>query len=388
MLTLAFNVQPVKAEPTTIIVPDDYPTIQEAINAANSGDTIFVRAGTYSEHITVDKSLILQGEAKENTIIDGGREGNVVTIVANNVTLTGFTVQRSGWWADSAIRLSGSTGSTISKNLIDNYGKGGGIMLYPASGNNIVENEIRRCGDSYWSGAGIWLVSSTNNYFSRNVLVNNRIGIGLSRGGDYNIFVNNNLTGNVLIGAYFPRNVPPGKGNLFYHNNFIDNSNQVHWDASGYPIAPNTWDNGYPDGGNFWSDYTDVDEKSGPDQDLPGSDGIGDTSYVIDEDNVDRYPFMNESGWETLTPEQAILDLIDNVESMNLQQGIDNSLDAKLANVLASLEAFNAEQRNDSINKLYAFINEVEAQRGNKITNEQADYLVSETQRIIDLIQG
>jgi len=113
--------------------------------------------------------------------------------------------------------------------------------------------------------------------------------------------------------------------------------------------------------------------------------GIWDTPYVIDEYNQDNYPLMET--WPP-TPEQEILNLIDDIDSMNLQQGIDNSLDSKLESALDSLEALNAGQRNDAINKLYAIINAVEAQRGNKITDEQADYLVSEAQRIIDLING
>lgn len=52
-------------------------------------------------------------------------------------------------------------------------------------------------------------------------------------------------------------------------------------------------DDGYPSGGNYWSDYSGVDEKSGPNQDLSGSDGIGDTPYVIDENNTDHYPLIN-----------------------------------------------------------------------------------------------
>jgi len=62
MLTLTYTIQPVKTEPTTIIVPDDYPTIQEAINAANLGETIYVRAGIYYEHIVVYKTVRLIGE--------------------------------------------------------------------------------------------------------------------------------------------------------------------------------------------------------------------------------------------------------------------------------------------------------------------------------------
>jgi len=58
----------------------------------------------------------------------------------------------------------------------------------------------------------------------------------------------------------------------------------------------NVWDDGYPSGGNYWSDYTGVDVKGGPDQDLPGSDGIGDTPYVLDTNNRDRYPLTKPYG--------------------------------------------------------------------------------------------
>ena len=104
--------------------------------------------------------------------------------------------------------------------------------------------------------------------------------------------------------------------------------------------------------------------------------------------------FTYEHSTHTITinvkpsPSKLIERLIEDVKHMNLQQGIDNSLDAKLEATLAALEALNAEQRNDAVNKLSAFINEVEAQRGKKITQEHADYLASEAQRIIDLIKG
>lgn len=86
------------------------------------------------------------------------------------------------------------------------------------------------------------------------------------------------------------------------------------------------------------------------------------------------------------TPESAIENLIAHVESMNLQQGIDNSLDTKLTSASDALEALNADQRNDAVNKLNAFINEVEAQRGKKLTNEQADLLIAAAQEVISLI--
>jgi hypothetical protein len=76
--------------------------------------------------------------------------------------------------------------------------------------------------------------------------------------------------------------------NKFYHNNFIENGHHVD-DAGQFT----RWDAGYPIGGNYWSDYIGVDWYSGPFQNETGNDGIGDTSYIIDEHNVDHYPLMN-----------------------------------------------------------------------------------------------
>src|SRR3989304_8108198 len=85
-------VHPAKASSKTITVPDDYPTIQAAINGASEGDTVFVKAGTYSENLTVTKSLSLVGENKA-TIVVG--EGNTALLVRHdNVNVTGFTFRR------------------------------------------------------------------------------------------------------------------------------------------------------------------------------------------------------------------------------------------------------------------------------------------------------
>jgi len=58
----------------------------------------------------------------------------------------------------------------------------------------------------------------------------------------------------------------------------------------------NVWDDGYPSGGNYWSDYNGTDMLSGPYQNESGSDGIGDAAYAIDTNNIDRYPLMNPWG--------------------------------------------------------------------------------------------
>jgi hypothetical protein len=77
------------------------------------------------------------------------------------------------------------------------------------------------------------------------------------------------------------------------------------------------------------------------------------------------------------TPAQAIQDLSALVATYNLQQGIANSLDTKLQNALAALQAANAGQRQDATNKLLALMNAVEAQRGKELTTAQADELVA-----------
>lgn len=68
----SLTVLDVKAQPRTIVVPDDYPTIQEAIDAANIGDTVYVKKGTYlDQSLVIDKPLSLIGEDPENTILQG-----------------------------------------------------------------------------------------------------------------------------------------------------------------------------------------------------------------------------------------------------------------------------------------------------------------------------
>jgi hypothetical protein len=96
--------------------------------------------------------------------------------------------------------------------------------------------------------------------------------------------------------------------------------------------------------------------------------------------------YVSHTGTVTALPDDPaamVEDLIDLVTSYNLQQGIDNSLDAKLASASDALEDVNANNDAAAVNKLEAFIGEVEAQRGKRITDEQADALGADAQAII-----
>jgi hypothetical protein len=74
---------------------------------------------------------------------------------------------------------------------------------------------------------------------------------------------------------------------LVYHNDFLADQG---WEILDVPLL--AWDDGYPVGGNYWSNYTGVDQFSGPGQNLPGADGLGDTPFVLDAADSDYYPLM------------------------------------------------------------------------------------------------
>ncbi len=164
------------------------------------------------------------------------------------------------------------------------------ISLYQSSNNTLTNNIV----DAIigW-GIGILLDDSNDNIISNNFIFKEGRGI-LFLNSTNNTLINNTIKSNVLSGIelYLSNN------NKIYNNNFIDNSIQ----AKSYDSEDNFFNVSLPTGGNYWSDYTGVDEKSGPNQDEPDSDGIGDTPYVIyglyGMRVEDRYPFMGENGWE------------------------------------------------------------------------------------------
>lgn len=136
------------------------------------------------------------------------------------------------------------------------------------------------------NGYSIYLRDSKYNTISNNKASNNYCGFILLESNNNDILNNNVLNNYYGLYLYFY-----SSENRVYHNNLINNTQQAYDECTNY------WDDGYPSGGNYWSNYTGVDEKSGPNQDQPGSDSIGDTPYNISGDtNKDRYPLMSPWG--------------------------------------------------------------------------------------------
>jgi parallel beta-helix repeat protein len=126
-----------------IYVPGDFATIQEAIDNATSGDTIMVSNGRYKENIVVDKSLTIQGAHKSTALIDGMQNGDTVSIYADDVYFTGFTVYNS---SDDGLYITGDNVTVESCNIRKNYQ---GMYLSGSNYSNVVDCSIYNCS---WAG--------------------------------------------------------------------------------------------------------------------------------------------------------------------------------------------------------------------------------------------
>lgn len=282
--SLALTVFPENAAANTLFVggagPGNYTTIRSAVWNATAGNTIFVFSGTYVEQIYIDTSLTLVGEDRDTTIIDVVAYDSVIFVDADWVSISGFTIigkvdpEKPGEFING-IEMEDHKNCTFTNIFFET--KGSGVQLISSTGNTIINNTFYRNSFGILLSLSYDSVIAGNNFTSNEA---NAIHLAVSRD---NVIALNNFSSNEEDDIH----LFSSSYNTIYHNNL--NSTGESWD-----VGLNYWDNGYPSGGNYWKDYTGLDEKSGPDQNQPGNDGIGDTAVdVLGGSNKDRYPLMN-----------------------------------------------------------------------------------------------
>lgn len=207
-----------------------------------------------------------------NLDVDGIPVGQLIVANCTNVRAANLEIEDT----EAGIELLFVVEAVLTSNRLVNNHYGTWLMLtanVTATGNNFSSN-----GD-----AGVSLFVVGNALFTDNRISNNGNGTSLFIAGNVS-FTRNDISNNG-VGMRAERSF-----DIHVHrNNFVSNAVQAYDDGG----AENSWDDGYPGGGNYWSDYTDGDNCSGPDQDVcPDPDGIGDTPYIIDSDSMDNYPLI------------------------------------------------------------------------------------------------
>ena len=180
------------ASAATIYVPDDYPTIQQAVDAANAGDTIIVRDGVYAENVDVGKRLTIRSEnGSANCIVQAANSNDhvfYVTAYWDWVNISGFTITGASGSHKAGIFINAGYGSITGNNISGNeYGI---YLLYYSSNSQIKDNKIS--GNEY----GIYLYYSDNNQITNNEISNNGYGICIYYYSDNNQITNNSISNN------------------------------------------------------------------------------------------------------------------------------------------------------------------------------------------------
>jgi parallel beta-helix repeat protein len=192
---------PKNIEAATITVPDDYPTIQLAVNAAISGDIVYIQAGTYYEHVTINKSLTLQGEDRETTLIDGNSTGKVVYVTSSNVTITGITIKKGGNSTsnpqDAGITLNSASNVLISNCIITDCRLNGIFAQYSSyctiQDCDICYNEPSSVNDGGYRGAIHFRNSHHMTINGNNVYENDGWGMAVRTNCNYAVITNNQV---------------------------------------------------------------------------------------------------------------------------------------------------------------------------------------------------
>ena len=266
-----------------------YSSIQEAVDNATDGSTVYVSSGEYSENLVINKSINLVGENRETAIIDGMSNGTVVYVGSDNVSISDFKLQYSGCSCSDYYGVDvGSSRQNIS--IINNniFSDSTGILVRKGQDiviarNNItfsrdysivIEDSIRVAilENSVTDNLNqIDVSNSTQMVIVNNKMMNNGNGIAFTNSNN-NTLAGNIISSNSLYGLYLSQS----DYNTIVRNSLRSNGRNVYVRNS-----TDYWDDGFE--GNYWSNYTGMDADN---------DGVGDTPFVLDANNVDHHPLV------------------------------------------------------------------------------------------------
>ncbi|HVQ00747.1 MAG TPA: NosD domain-containing protein [Candidatus Thermoplasmatota archaeon] len=225
--------------------PGNYTTIQQAVDNASDGDTVFVfdDASPYYEHVRINTSLQLLGENKSTTVIDGGDYGDVVTINKSGVTVAGFTLRRNDWYDDGivlhasqviiqdnrivncryAVNADHVDNITITKNEFSENNMG--ISIYNSGGDHISGNTLN---DTYLLGIdlgksiggsiieGNLIIATTDDTIAPSY-------VGIRLWETCHATISNNTMVSLLDTCYGGLELTTSNDNTIHHNTFIKN---------------------------------------------------------------------------------------------------------------------------------------------------------------------
>lgn len=213
----------------------NYSIIQSAIENSSDGDIINVYNGTYYENLEINKKINLIGENKSTTIIDGSGIDDVITIIADNTTVTNLTIQNSGYiFPRAGINVSSNYNILSGNDILNNYY---GFTLFQAKSNIISENMI-----SNNDHCGIYMSGSSNNIIRRNAIEYHKYnGIGIYDASNTNNITENSITHNDFCGI----NIYTSSNNKITGNTITDNNVGIHVPPDKYEnhILDNTFSN-------------------------------------------------------------------------------------------------------------------------------------------------
>ena len=256
---------------------------------------------TYANSHTITPDNLVNGKPvwyhtdTPNLHVDGGTIGQLIIVNCPNATVENTQIDNT----DAAIFVRFSENASIINNTISDSFGGVGVGWSPGStlSSNRIHNTAIAVACGYSSNVTIeeneLHSSEYHATFSEkcdDILIRNNsmrmnlVGVADEGGSD-----RMTISGNTIQDNEYGILVYSEPGLHVSHNDFINNSIQI------FPMnwTGDSWDDGYPSGGNYWSDYAGIDNCSGPNQDIcPDPDGIGDTPYSVENNSQDRYPFM------------------------------------------------------------------------------------------------